>query len=200
MYEKFLKRLIDIVISILFLPILLIMFIIIGTIIKLEDGGKIFYNAKRIGKNSKLFYMYKFRSMKEDSAVLLNEDGSTYNSENDIRVTKIGKFLRETSLDEFPQFLNVLKGDMSIVGPRASLSSVLNTFEMDEKDKMKVRPGITGYTQAFYRNSISTREKRLLDAYYANNVSFKMDVRIFLKTINTVFRRDGIYSENNKKE
>ena len=110
--------------------------------------------------------------MKVNAPTLLNADGSTYNAKDDPRVTKIGKFMRETSIDETPQILNVLKGDMSIIGPRASLASVLDTFQDDEIDKMKVRPGITGYTQAYYRNGLSNREKRLKDAWYANNVVF----------------------------
>jgi len=102
--------------------------------------------------------------MKANAPLLLNPDGSTYNSKDDPRVTKVGKFLRETSIDETPQILNVLKGDMSIIGPRASLSEALGTYKEDELDKMKVRPGITGYTQAYFRNTLSNREKRLKDA------------------------------------
>ena len=124
----------------------------------------------------------------------LIEDGNTYNAKDDFRVTKIGKFLRETSIDETPQILNVLKGDMSIVGPRASLAIELDTYMDDEMDKMKVRPGITGYTQAYYRNGLSSREKRLKDAWYANNVSFWLDLKIFFKTILTVLKREGLYS------
>ena len=141
--------------------------------------------------------MYKFRSMKVNSQVLLNKDGSTYNSKEDPRVTKIGKFIRETSLDEIPQILNVLKSEMSIIGPRASLSSALETFLEDEVDKMKVQPGITGYTQAFFRNNISNREKRLKDAWYANNVNFGLDLKIFFKTIKTVLKREGVYTNDN---
>ena len=124
----------------------------------------------------------------------LIEDGNTYNAKDDFRVTKIGKFLRETSIDETPQILNVLKGDMSIVGPRASLAIELDTYMDDEMDKMKVRPGITGYTQAYYRNGLSSREKRLKDAWYANSVSFWLDIKIFFKTILTVLKREGLYS------
>ena len=113
--------------------------------------------------------------------IILNKDGSTFNSKDDPRVTKIGKFLRETSLDETPQILNVLKGEMSIIGPRASLAETLSSYKDDEKAKMLVRPGITGYTQAYYRNNLSNREKRLKDAWYANNVVLGLDVKIFLR-------------------
>lgn len=199
MYNKCFKRIFDILISIIGFPIFLMLFIVFGLLIKLEDKGPIFYKAERIGKDSKLYKMYKFRSMKVNAPTLLNDDGSTYNSKNDPRVTKVGKFMRETSIDETPQILNVLKGDMSIIGPRASLGSVIDTFKEDEKDKMKVRPGITGYTQAYYRNGLSNREKRVKDAWYANNVSFWLDVKIFFKTIVTVLKREGIYTDTNSK-
>ena len=200
MYIYFFKRLIDILFCLIFFPIFIILFIIIGIVIKLEDKGPIFFRAKRIGRNSKIFDMYKFRSMKVNSPNIINKDGSTYNSKNDLRVTKIGKFLRETSIDEIPQILNVLKGEMSIIGPRASGAEALDTYLEDEIDKMKVRPGITGYTQAYYRNRISVREKRLKDAWYANNVSFSLDLKIFLKTVQTVLKKENLYTnvEENK--
>ncbi len=177
----------------------MLLFFIFGLLIKLEDRGPVFYKAERIGKDSKLFKMYKFRSMKVNVPILLNSDGSTYNSKHDPRVTKIGKFMRETSIDETPQILNVLKGEMSIIGPRASLASAITSYQEDEIDKMKVRPGITGYTQAYYRNGLSNREKRLKDAWYANNVSLLLDIKIFFKTIFTVVKREGIYSNEDEK-
>lgn len=193
-YQTVIKRLIDIVLCICVMPFFLILYVIIGTAIKLEDGGPVFYKAQRIGKNSKLLEMYKFRSMKVNAPNILNADGSTYNSATDSRVTKVGKIIRITSLDEIPQILNVLKGDMSIIGPRASEYSALETYKNDEKDKMKVTPGITGYTQAYFRNSLSVREKRLKDAWYANHVSFALDTKIFFKTIQTVLKHDNIYT------
>lgn len=198
MYNRYIKRVLDIFICILVFPFFVIIFFIFGILIKLEDHGPIFYKAERIGKNNKIFTMYKFRSMKVNAPKILNPDGSTYNAKDDPRVTRIGKFMRETSIDEIPQILNVLKGDMSIVGPRASLSGALGTFEEDEVDKMKVKPGITGFTQAYYRNNISNREKRLKDAWYANNVSFWLDVKIIFKTIITVIKRKNLYTNENK--
>lgn len=194
MYNKFFKRILDLFFSLLGLPLFLIFYLVIGCMIKKEDGGPILYKAERIGRNSKIFKMYKFRSMKVDAPNLLNEDGSTYNSKNDPRVTKVGKIIRESSIDEIPQLLNVLKGDMSFIGPRASMGYVLDTFKEDEIDKMKVRPGITGYTQAYYRNSISNREKRLMDAWYANNLDFKLDLMIMYQTIRTIFNKEKIYT------
>ncbi|WP_100010090.1 sugar transferase [Lentibacillus sediminis] len=200
MYSRFLKRIIDILICIILLPILILLYATFGLLIKLEDGGPVLYKADRIGRDSKSFKMYKFRSMKVNAPTLLNADGSTYNAQDDPRVTKAGKFLRETSMDETPQILNVLKGDMSIIGPRASLSSVIDSYKSDEIDKMKVRPGITGYSQAYFRNGLSNRKKRLTDAWYANNVSFKLDVKIFFKTFITVLKKDDIYTNNIKNK
>lgn len=199
MYKLFLKRIIDIVLCILALPVFLIIFIPVAIIIKLTDGGPIFYCGERIGKDSKIYKMYKFRSMRVNAPNIMNDDGSTFNSKEDHRVTKIGKFIRETSIDEIPQILNVLKGDMSIIGPRASLACALESYKDDEKDKMLVRPGITGLTQAYYRNGLSVREKRLADAWYANNVSMILDIKILFKTIITVLKKDGLYTNDTKQ-
>lgn len=190
----FIKRLVDFVVALLALPFWFLIFIVVAILIKLDDGGPVFYTAERLGKDGKMLKMLKFRSMKVNAENIVNADGNTYNSANDARVTKIGRFLRETSLDETPQLLNVLTGGMSIIGPRASEYDSLQSYKEDELDKLKVRPGISGYTQAYYRNSISAREKRLYDAWYANNMSFKLDVKIFFKTIETVLLRKNLYS------
>lgn len=190
----FFKRFFDILISILLLPLLLLFFLIFGILIKIDDNGPIIYKSKRIGRNFKVFNMYKFRTMKVNSPNILNEDGSTYNSKDDVRVTKIGKILRETSLDEVPQIINVLKGDMSIIGPRPGDVESINTYKDDEKKKMSVRPGITGYTQAYFRNNLSVREKRLKDVWYAENFSIKLDIKILIKTVITVIKKENIYT------
>lgn len=193
-YKKYVKRAIDFVLCVLILPFWLLLFLPIAIAIKIDDGGPVFYIDERIGQNSKKLRMYKFRSMKVGAEYLLNADGSTYNSENDERVTRVGRFLRVTSLDETPQILNILKNEMSFIGPRASKWSALPTYKEDEFDKMKVLPGITGYTQAYYRNSIGVREKRLLDADYAHNISFKLDIKIVFRTVKTVLKRENIYT------
>ena len=180
-------------------PFFCIIWLFVAVAIKIEDGGPVFYMAERIGKDSKLLMMYKFRSMKVNAENILNADGSTYNAKDDPRVTKVGKFLRETSIDEIPQIINVIKGEMSIIGPRSSEWYTVDTYLPDEIDKMKVRPGITGYTQAYYRNSMSPREKRVLDAWYANNMSFLLDVKIFFKTIESVLKRENVYTNEDKK-
>lgn len=199
---KLIKRLFDICVCLVLLPIFLILYVVIGIAIKLEDGGPIFYKSKRIGKDLKIIDMYKFRSMKVNAPMIVNSDGSTYNSATDDRVTKVGHFIRETSLDEIPQILNVLKGDMSIVGPRAStpFDDGSHDFLSDEIDKVKVRPGITGYTQAYYRNNASVRDKRLMDAWYANNCSLWLDIKILFKTIFTVLKHENLYTNEGRPE
>lgn len=193
MYKIF-KRLADFIIALIFLPFLLLITLFVGIAIKIDDGGPIFYKAKRIGKNSKIFNMYKFRSMIVNAPNLTNPDGSTYNAPDDERVTRVGKFIRKTSIDELPQFFNLLIGNMSLIGPRASGAGALDTYQPDEVDKMKVVPGITGYTQAYHRNGLSVREKRLKDAWYANHMSFWLDIKIFFKTIVTVLKREKVYT------
>jgi undecaprenyl phosphate N,N'-diacetylbacillosamine 1-phosphate transferase len=203
MYKNYIKRLLDVVLAFIVCIVFLPFLIIVAALIKLEDRGPVFYLGERIGKNCRMFKMIKFRTMKINSPDIRNDDGSTYNSKNDPRVTRVGKFLRETSIDEIPQIFNVLKGDMSLLGPRASTWDVLESFKSDEINKMNVRPGISGFTQAYYRNKLTVREKRLKDAWYANNVTFWLDVKIFLKTIMTVVKREGLYTNeansNNSK-
>lgn len=194
MYRHLFKRVIDLVLSMIAFPFWCIVAIPIAIAIKLDDGGSVFYKSKRVGKDFKQFGMYKFRSMKENAPDLRNEDGGTYNAADDPRVTRVGRFLRETSLDETPQLLNIIKGDMSIIGPRAGDWESVDTYEDDEKDKTKVLPGLTGYCQAYFRNAASVREKRLKDAWYANNVSFGLDLKIFFKTIMTVLKRENLYT------
>lgn len=199
MYKKFFKRLIDIIISICILPFFAICYIIIAPIIYFQDRGKIFYNGERLGKDGKIFKMYKFRTMKMNSEDLRNKDGSTYNGEDDPRVTKIGKILRKTSIDELPQILNVLKGDMSIIGPRPDLPEHMNLYEEEEKRKLLVRPGITGYNQAYYRNSIEWKERIKNDIYYIDHLTFFMDIRVFFKTIATILKKENVYIKTGEK-
>lgn len=193
-YQLYIKRALDILCCTLALPFALIIIAVAATLIKLEDRGPVFYRSKRLGKNFREFDMLKLRSMSVNAPDIRNNDGSTYNSENDFRVTRIGKILRATSIDEIPQIFNVLVGQMSIVGPRAGDVESKDTYAEDEKGKTLVRPGITGYTQAYYRNSISVREKRLLDAEYAENVTFALDVKILFKTVFSVLKHENLYT------
>lgn len=193
-YQLVVKRAIDIIACLVALPFVMLILIPVAIAIKIEDRGPLLYSSKRIGKGFKEFGMLKFRSMKVDAPDLRNDDGSTYNSKSDPRVTKIGHFLRETSLDEIPQVFNVLAGQMSIIGPRAGDVESKDTYEEDEKDKLLIRPGITGYTQAYYRNGLGVREKRLYDAWYAHSVSFPLDVKVFFRTIRTVLTHENVYT------
>lgn len=193
---RFIKRLFDIIVSLIALPFVLLIIIIFAPIIFLTDRGPVFYNAPRLGRRGKVFKMYKLRSMRVNSPDIKNADGSTYNGKNDPRVTKIGRFLRKTSLDEFPQFLNVLKGDMSFIGPRAHLTTNYKGFDtLDEKrqKRLLVRPGITGYNQAYYRNAATSDEKIEHDVYYVEHMSLLLDIKIIFKTVFSVLKRENVY-------
>jgi undecaprenyl phosphate N,N'-diacetylbacillosamine 1-phosphate transferase len=193
MYQEYVKRIIDIVMSLIALPILLLVFIIFAPMIYLNDKGTILFVAERRGKDGKTFKMYKFRSMCLNAPDLRNTDGSTYSGENDPRVTKVGKIMRKTSIDELPQIINVLKGDMSFIGPRPNLANrSYDTFDDIRKKRVSVLPGITGYSQAYFRNSITQDEKFINDCYYVDNVSFLLDAKIFFKTVASVIFRNNI--------
>lgn len=198
MYQQFFKRLFDIIGSLILFPFVLIEIIILAPIIWITDRGPIFYNAPRIGRKREMYKMFKLRSMYVNSPDLKNPDGSTFNSDNDPRVTPIGRIMRKTSLDEFPQFLNVLIGDMSFVGPRPRLPKNNKTWEELDEVKKKVygiRPGITGYSQAYFRNSITQDEKFEKDAYYADHVTLWMDIKILFQTFWSVIARKNINTE-----
>lgn len=198
MYQHFFKRLFDIIGSLIILPFVLLEIIILAPIIWLTDRGPVFYNAPRIGRKRKIYKMFKLRSMYVNSPDLKNPDGSTFNSDNDPRVTPIGRIMRKTSIDEFPQFLNVLIGDMSFVGPRPRLPKNNKTWDELDEDHKKVyglRPGVTGYAQAYYRNSITQDEKFEKDAYYADHVTLWMDIRILFQTVWSVIARKNINTE-----
>lgn len=193
-YITFWKRLFDFLIALVALPFVLMVIAVVAPFIWLEDKGPVFYNAKRIGRNGKLFPMMKFRSMKVNAPDIRNADGSTYNGDDDPRVTKIGRFMRRTSIDEIPQLLNVLIGDMSLIGPRPDPPDDMEIYTERQKTKLAVRPGITGYNQAYFRNSVEQNEKFENDVYYKEHVSFLLDVKILLKTVVTVLKRDNVYN------
>lgn len=143
MYQKYIKRFLDFMIALIALPFVLIVILIVSPFILFNDGFPIFYNAERIGQHGKLFKMYKFRSMKKDAPDIRLADGSTYNGEDDPRVTKIGKILRKTSIDEIPQLLNMLKGDMSLIGPRPDPPDWLEKYPEDVKVFLNVKREFT---------------------------------------------------------
>ncbi len=194
MYKKFFKRAIDILVSLIALPFVLLVIILMAPFIYFEDKGPVFYNAERRGKDGKTFKMFKLRSMYVNSPDIRNADGSTFNSAKDPRVTKIGRFMRKTSVDELPQILNVLIGDMSFIGPRPTLATTpFEQLPEESKKRLQMRPGITGYVQAYYRNSIGHEQKVSLDCYYTDHVSFVLDIKILLQTVKSVIKRENIY-------
>lgn len=194
-YGRFGKRACDVAVGLVALPVVGAVTAACGAAIKLEDKGPVFYNAPRVGKGGREFTMYKLRSMKVNAPDLVMEDGSTYNGADDPRMTRVGSFMRKTSLDEIPQFLNVLKGDMSVVGPRPDLKRETELYEGNESLKLTVKPGVTGYAAVYGRNSLPWHDRLALDVEYVRKRSFPLDVKVFLKTFETVFKQEGIYVE-----
>lgn len=201
MYLK-VKRVLDFILSLIALIILFIPFVIIGIVIKIESKGPVFFKQERIGKNKNHFFIYKFRSMRTDAPKdmpthLLN-DATSY-------ITKSGNFLRKTSLDELPQLINILKGEMSIVGPRPALWNQDDLVaERDKYGANGVRPGLTGLAQVNGRDELEIPVKAKFDGEYVEKISFIQDVKIILLTIVKIFKREGIVEgkkeEKNEKE
>ena len=199
------KRVFDIGFSIFAIIITLPITIPIAIIIKLTDGGDIIYGHERVGKDGKKFKVLKFRSMYMDAdkklkEILENDPKAreewekTFKLKNDPRITPIGKFLRKTSLDELPQFINVLRGDMSVVGPRPVVEEELIKYYKDKADMYKsVKPGVTGYWQVEGRSDTDYAERIKMDEYYIKNQSFLLDLKIILKTIKVMITGKGAY-------
>ena len=195
MYDKLIKRFFDLLLGIIALPFLGLATLIIAPMIRREDGGPIFYNAPRIGRGERPFIMYKFRTMCVNAPDLKMPDGSTYNAPDDPRMTGIGARLRRSSLDELPQILNIIRGEMSFIGPRPDLAEEVALYEGEEGRKLTVRPGISGYAQVYGRNAITWRERLALDVEYVDKIGFLLDLRIFLRTFTVVFSGQGVYVE-----
>lgn len=190
------KRILDFIISLVAFMVLLPLFLILAILIKMDSKGPVFFKQERLGKDGKVFLIYKFRTMIPNAE---NIGTGLFTNENDPRITKIGAFLRKTSLDELPQLINILKGEMSIIGPRPPVP--YHPYKYDEysegqKLRFTVLPGITGYAQVNGRNDIEWYERIKYDVYYAKNWSLGFDFRIFFRTIKTVFNREGIYRGN----
>ena len=200
MYSNIIKRIIDFLLAILLLPVLLILIIVISPLIYFDDKGSVFYIAKRIGLNGNFFRMYKFRTMFVNAPDIRIGDGSTFNSIDDQRLTKIGKILRTTSIDELPQIINVLIGNMSFIGPRPDPEDWLEKYTDAEREFLKVKPGISGYNQAYFRNSADGALKLKNDVFYAKNISFLFDFKILLKTFSTLILRDNLHVDMSQRE
>lgn len=193
MYANYIKRLIDVAVTLLMMPLFVILTALVSPLIYFEDKGPVFFRQTRRGIRGGTFRIYKFRTMKVNAPDIRTSDGSTYTGSNDPRVTRIGQILRQTSLDEIPQIINVLLGDMSLIGPRPTLATEdYAGYSPVKKKRLEVRPGITGYSQAYYRNSISADEKFVRDAYYADHVSFRLDLKIIWMTVLSVVQRKDI--------
>ena len=191
------KRILDIFFSLIGFPVFLLVYIVIAPIIKFTDNGPVFFVAMRIGKDGNFFKMYKFRTMMVDAPDIRLEDGSTFNGSDDPRVTRIGRLLRKLSIDEIPQVINILKGDMSLIGPRPDPPDWLSRYNDEYKIILTVKPGLTGYNQAYYRNSADGIQKMKNDAFYAENICFLMDFKIFLKSISCVVKMENTYKPEN---
>ena len=194
------KRLFDVVASACGLVLLSPVFLATAIAIKLDDGGPVFYNQERIGKDGKPFKMYKFRSMKVNADQEIEKlqkhnevDGAMFKMKNDPRITRVGKFIRKTSIDEFPQLLNVLLGQMSIVGPRPPLPHEVADYTDCNKQRLYVRPGCTGLWQVTVRNSVGFHEMVNIDLDYIKRRSFHLDLEIMLKTIKVIFVPNTAY-------
>lgn len=197
------KRLIDICGALVGIAILLPLTVVVAIInFANKENGPLFYSQKRIGKNGKYFKMYKFRSMVvgadeilkkllEENEDLRKEFEETRKLQDDPRITKVGRFLRKTSLDEFPQFINVLKGEMSLVGPRAVIDGEIEKFGEHKEEVLSVKPGITGYWAANGRSNTSYDERVEMETYYVNNISILLDIQILLKTVISVIKKEG---------
>lgn len=198
-YSKFFKRIFDVLAALIFFPVVFLIVLIAGLFIYFNDRGPIFYCANRIGQFGKSFRMYKLRTMYVNAPDIRLEDGSTFNSIDDVRLTSVGKTLRKYSIDELPQILNVLTGEMSIVGPRPDPIDWLDKYSSEVIYFLNVKPGLTGYNQAFFRNSVDGKEKMVNDLFYAKNISFKLDLLIVFKTIITVIFARNLYIDKSRK-
>lgn len=193
------KRIIDVILSFLGIIILSPVFLIIAILIKIDSKGPVFFSHKRIGKNGKEIKIYKFRTMCENAEDMIKdfdeeqmrEFKENYKLTNDPRITRVGKVLRKTSLDELPQILNILKGELSIIGPRPVVEEELEKYGVQKIKFLSVTPGLTGYWQANGRSNTTYEERMQMELYYVDNMSFWLDIKIFFKTFIAVFKKEG---------
>ena len=214
MYRRFFKRFFDIFFAVLFILILSPLFILISLILLLTSKGPVIFKQDRIGRGGKVFKIFKFRTMKVNSE---HTGSGVYSEKNDSRVTKFGKFLRATSLDEIPQLFNILKGDMSFIGPRPPLTYhpwVYEEYTEEQKKMFNVRPGITGWAQVNGRKTVEWNKRISLNVWYVEHLKFTLDVKILFLTVIRVFsnsdnlnkgatvskEKDGAKSDKNGKE
>lgn len=196
---KSIKRIIDIILSFIGLIVLSPVFLIVAIAIKLDSKGPVFFLHSRLGKNGKTIKIYKFRTMCDHAEDMIKnfteeqkrEFQENYKLVNDPRITKVGNFLRKTSLDEIPQMLNILKGDLSIIGPRPIIEEEIEKYGPNKAKFLSVKPGLTGYWQANGRSNTSYEDRIKMELYYVDNMSLWLDIKLFFKTILVVIRKDG---------
>ena len=193
------KRVIDVILASVALILLSPLFAIIAIAIKIDSKGPVFFAHKRIGKNGKIIKLYKFRSMVINAEELIKsftpeqmrEYKENYKLTNDPRITKVGKFLRKTSLDELPQLINIINGDLSIIGPRPVVADELEKYGVNKDKFLIVTPGLTGYWAANGRSNTTYEQRMEMELYYIDNLSLKMDIKVFFKTILSVLKKEG---------
>ena len=198
--QRVAKRLMDVILSTLALVLGWPLFLLIAVLIKLDSPGPALFSQARLGKDGQPFDCLKFRTMYINAPDIRNPDGSTYNAEDDPRVTRLGRFLRKSTLDELPQFINVLKGEMSVVGPRAEIVDAIRLYGEQDKKRLLVKPGMTGWAFIHGRNTVPLPRRRELDIEYVENYSFWRDIAIFLRTIPYVLLRKGVYTDPSTRE
>lgn len=187
-YEKYVKRILDILFSMLFFILFWWLILVIALLVKIKLGSPVIFKQPRPGKNEKIFNMYKFRTMTDE------RDANGELLPDDRRLTKFGNFLRKTSCDELLEIFNILKGDMSFIGPRPLLVKYLNRYSEEQHHRHDVRPGLTGYAQVHGRNLLGWEERFALDLEYVKNITFWGDVKILIDTVKVVLKREGVSS------
>ncbi|MBQ7410830.1 MAG: sugar transferase [Clostridia bacterium] len=193
MYKKYVKRFLDIVISLFALIVLSPVMLIVAILVRIKLGSPVIFKQERPGKDGKIFKLYKFRSMSDKK----DENGKLLPDAE--RLTKFGKILRATSLDELPELVNILKGEMSLIGPRPLAVCYLPFYNETEKHRHDVRPGLTGLAQVNGRNALNWEDRFAYDIEYVNNITFINDVKILFKTVYKVFKRDGVVTRGTGK-
>ena len=186
MYKSFIKRVVDIFLSVIFIVLFWWLYVIIAILVRIKLGSPVIFKQKRPGLNEKVFTMYKFRTMTDKKDI----NGNLLPDKD--RLTKFGKFLRSTSLDEIPELLNVIRGEMSLVGPRPLLVEYLKKYSKEERKRHEVRPGITGWAQVNGRNNTTWEDRFKNDIYYVENISFLLDMKIIIKTFLKVIKKSDI--------
>lgn len=194
-YAKHFKRPLDALAATAALVALAPLLITIGLVVKVTSPGPVIFRQIRVGRNGQLFTILKFRTMKVDAIDLRNSDGTTFNGHDDQRVTSVGHFLRLTSLDELPQLVNVVRGEMSLVGGRPDLPDGVLGYRPHQLARLKVRPGLTSWAMLHGRNNVPVDQRRDLDAWYAYNITFALDLQILLRTVRIVLKREGVVND-----